>query len=404
MSRDYTADDLGAAQRIWKECGWVESDEEAQALESFLAEATARVAELDGEVECLACSHHGSLRYDRTDLDALLVTAVTTSWVGRKQGLATRLTAEVVAAGARAGAAVAALGIFEHGFYNALGFGSGPYEHVVRFDPSSIRIDAPYRPPVRLGVDNYAEIAAALRRRKRSHGGLTIDGSEFMKAELTWVSPPIGLGYRDDTGRLTHFVWGKTKGDQGPYRLNIVSYETSDQLLELLAMLRALGDQVRTISMPEPPELLLQDLVQHPFRAQTVTKGSDFESGIRSNAWWQMRILDVPTCIARCSWQGSPVRFNLELTDPIEGMVPDFWNGVGGSYVVEIGEASSATTGTEPGLPTLSAGVGAFTRLWLGAHSASSLALTAEMDGPPELLEQLDDAFRLPTPRPGIYF
>ena len=159
MSRAYQPSDLESAKRIWRECGWIESDEEGAHLEHFFAESSTRVAELDGNVECIASGHLGSMRYQTTDLTALLVTSVTTSWVGRRQGLAKRLTAEVLADGAKAGNAVATLGIFEHGFYNTLGFGSGPYEHFVRFDPASLHIDTPYRKPVRLTLDDHVEIA-----------------------------------------------------------------------------------------------------------------------------------------------------------------------------------------------------------------------------------------------------
>jgi len=35
--------------------------------------------------------------------------------------------------------------------------------------------------------------------------------------------------------------------------------------------------------------------------------------------------------------------------------------------------------------------VGAFTRLWLGVRSATSLAVTDDLSGPQELLRELDD-------------
>jgi len=52
----------------------------------------------------------------------------------------------------------------------------------------------------------------------------------------------------------------------------------------------------------------------------------------------------------------------------------------------------------------LSASVGAFTRLWLGAHSARRLALSDAFSAPPELVEDLDWAFRLPKPWPEWEF
>lgn len=404
MNRAYRTEDLPALKRIWKEVGWVDSDDEANSIEPFVADAVARVGEVDGTVECAVSTHRGAMRYDGSDLDLLVVSAVATSWVGRKRGMARQLTAECVAQGASEGAEVALLGMFEQGFYERLGFGSGPYEHNVRFDPASLSVTTPYRTPVRLGSEDRHDIAAALQGRRRNHGGITIDSTEYFWAELGWTPNPFGLGYRDEAGRLTHFVWGRATGESGPYVLTWVCYETPEQLMELLGLLRSMGDQVRMISMAEPPDLQLQDLLTHPFRARIITKGTDFESGIRSGAWWQTRILDLPACVARRAWHGHPVRFNLTLSDPIEGMVEAGWQGIGGTYSVELGTTSSAAPGGEAGLETIRAGVGAFSRLWIGAQSASSLALTDELDGPPELISRLDDAFRLPTPRPGIYF
>ena len=44
------------------------------------------------------------------------------------------------------------------------------------------------------------------------------------------------------------------------------------------------------------------------------------------------------------------------------------------------------------------AGIGAFTRLWLGVRPATGLTITDQLAGPPEILTALDVAFRLPPP------
>jgi len=49
-------------------------------------------------------------------------------------------------------------------------------------------------------------------------------------------------------------------------------------------------------------------------------------------------------------------------------------------------------------LPTLKAGVGAFSRLWLGSATAYGLATTDRLQGPDDLLAQLDRLLRLPRP------
>lgn len=403
MIRPHTSADMPAIERMWREVGWVENDEQAAAIGSFLEEATSRVAEIDGEVEALATGHLGWLRHGDTDLRAVAISSVMTSWVGRKQGLARRVTAEVVAEGARAGAVVATLGIFDQGFYDTLGFGTGAYEPHVRFDPSTLRTSAPYRRPVRLGVADHAEIADAVRTRRRVHGGLILDGWRYMEAELAWTDKPIGLGYRDDDGRLSHFIWGRTKGESGPYSLQFVVYQTPRQLGELLALLRSLGDQVHTVSMPEPPDIQMQSIVRQPFRSQAVTKGGDHATGVTSDAWWQARILDVPAAVAAMGTSGRSVRFNLELSDPITDH-GDGWPGVAGDYTITLGDESHATTGTDPALPTLRASVGAFTRWWLGAHSASGLTVVDDFEATGDLLAALDDAVALPAPRAGVYY
>ena len=55
-------------------------------------------------------------------------------------------------------------------------------------------------------------------------------------------------------------------------------------------------------------------------------------------------------------------------------------------------------------MPTLTASVGAFTRLWLGVRPATGLAVTDDLDGLPELLSALDEILRLPVPNIGWEF
>lgn len=123
--------------------------------------------------------------------------------------------------------------------------------------------------------------------------------------------------------------------------------------------------------------------------------------GMHSAAWWQVRILDLKACVETLHVAGEPVRCNLTLTDPI-GRYLDAdaaWRGLSGEYTVCLAEESSIEAGHTPGLPKLSASVGAFSRLWLGVRPATSLALTDELQGPPELLAVLDERLRMPTPR-----
>jgi hypothetical protein len=99
------------------------------------------------------------------------------------------------------------------------------------------------------------------------------------------------------------------------------------------------------------------------------------------------------------------VTFNLDVHDPIAaGAQETAWGGSGGSYVVCLGETSWCRAGSEPALPTLTASVGALTRLWLGVRPATGLAMTDALDGPADLLHRLDAALRLPDPQPDWDF
>jgi len=42
--------------------------------------------------------------------------------------------------------------------------------------------------------------------------------------------------------------------------------------------------------------------------------------------------------------------------------------------------------------------------MWFGVRPASELALSTDLDGPPELLDALDRAVNLPPPRTGMDF
>ena len=105
--------DKKAVQRIWRETGWLEDEKkEKKLMNIFIKGGRALVAELNGEAECLVASMPGVIRYLDEDLPLSGVTAVTTSRVARKQGLAKRLTAQLIAADVAEGAIVCGLGMF----------------------------------------------------------------------------------------------------------------------------------------------------------------------------------------------------------------------------------------------------------------------------------------------------
>ncbi len=408
--RDYRASkDLRAVRRIWKECGWIKNiEEDGTFVEPFFEAADdALVGILDGEAECAVHGANGDITYQDECLPMGGVMAVTTSRVARKRRFAARATAELVARQAISGMAVSALGMFDQGFYNQVGFGTGSYEQHIRFDPATLTIDSDFRPPRRLEAKDFAAVHAAMCHRRRTHGSVSFPNADILKAELNWIEEPFGLGYFDGpNGELTHFIFGTAKAEHGPYEITWQAWQTPTQLFELLALIRSLGDQVYSVSMLEIGDLQIQDLLRQPIRNRLSNEKGEYRSGSDSLAYWQIRMLDLPHCLGKTSLPGPDVRFNLTLTDPIEAQLPPnaSWKGIGGEYVVRFGEQSSAESGRDSSLPTLSASVGAFSRLWLGIRPASSLAITDDLQGEESLLNGLDRTVRPPRAHPGWDF
>lgn len=408
LIRPYDAErDRAAAVRVWREAGWLPEGKDAAHVHRFMTTGRTFVAELDGAAEAFAASAPGDLQYLDERLRMAAVSAVLTGRPARRQGLAGRVTARLVAAEAAAGAHVSVLGMFEHGFYNRLGFGSGGYEFLASFDPADLRVDGRARPPKRLTADDWAAMHDALCNRRRGHGSCNLHAAAHTHGELGLTPGGFGLGYADGPdGALTHFIWGMAEGENGPYTVKMLAYRTDAQLRELLALLHGLGDQVHLVRMREPRPFRLQDRLKHPVRDMLTTRTSEFRRGTEALAYWQIRICDLETCLARTRLPRPEVRFNLDLTDPITRFLPDDapWRGIGGRYVVTLGPASRAAPGIEAGLPTLRASVGAFSRLWLGAVPASGLTLGGDFAAPPELVAALDDTLCLPRPSPDWDF
>lgn len=391
--------DLRNAERIWYEIGWVDSPQQASHIKDLLSAGTCLTGCLREGAECLVLTVPGSIKYLDGDLILCVVTAVATSRIARKQGFAQKLTALQLATAALDGAEVAALGMFDQGFYDKLGFGTGSYEHTIKFDPATLLVHREFRVPTRLDKGDWRDIHTSMMRRLRRHGGCNLDPPEIMKAELGFYENGFGLGYYAGD-ELTHFFWCDAKGEHGPYEIRLLAYRDTDQLLELFALIKSLADQVSSVAMLEPQDIQLQALLRQPFRNRRNTKNSTHDNGHRSAAWWQLRILDLAACMSQHSWLGESFSFNLSLADPVaEHLHESQWQGIGGDYVVTIGANSSAVAGSDAELFTLTASVNAFTRLFFGVVSASGLRVTDPFVADESLLQQLDLAFRLPTPR-----
>jgi predicted acetyltransferase len=392
-----------AIHRLWRGIGWLEKGDE-EAVDLFIECGRALVAEVNGEAECLVASVPGTICYLNEELPLSAMTAVTTSRLVRKRGLAKRLTALTLANDAADGALVSGLGIFEQGYYDQLGFGSGGYENWVSFDPAQLKVANPTELPRRITPEDWEMVHGARLGRMRVHGSCNLLPSQVTRSGMMTAKNGFGFGYYDDsTGQLTHHFWCSTKElEFGPYQVWWTAYQNWGQFMELMGIFRSFGDQVHLVWMREPPGIQLQDLLKQPFQRRRISEKTKFETVVHATAYWQMRICDLAACLARTHLRGGPLRFNLALTDPVERYLDESapWRGISGDYVVTLAPSSGAEMGTDETLPTLRASVGAFTRLWLGVRRATSLAVTDNLSGPSELLRELDEALScLPDPK-----
>lgn len=395
--------DKEAVFRIWKEVGWITEErnkEKDKIVEDFIKSSSAHIAEIRDSAESLVLAMPGTIRYLERELSFSAVTSVTTSSITRKKNIATELTAISLAESASKGICVAGLGIFDQGFYNKLGFGNGPYEHWITFDPSNLKVESNIRIPFRITLKDFKKIHNSRLKRLRGHGSVNIHPTNYSKIELSGKKG-FGLGFFDEeTGELTHHFWMSVDGEHGPYNVRWMCYQNYDQFIELLSVLKGLSDQVFTIKMREPPEIQIQDFLEKPFRYREMTKNAKHENYMSSSSYNQLRILDLFTCVENTHLLFNGPRFNLELKDPIINYLPDSeWKGIGGNYIIKFQKNSEIIKGNKKGLPKMTASVGAFSRMWLGVRSATSLSVTDDLIAPKDLLKKLDELFRLPTPK-----
>jgi ribosomal protein S18 acetylase RimI-like enzyme len=415
-----TAADYGEVLRVYREVGWVDASEEMEeAFRRYIEGARTLVADLEGRPECVVTTMPGTLRYLERDLPLCAVTGVTTGRVARKQGLARHLTAHALAQAAKGGEAVAMLGMFEQGFYDTLGFGTGAYERTYSFDPATLDVSGRPSVPSNLTIEDLPAIHRSRHRRRRRHGGCTLEPEGHTAEGLYHRKGLFGMGYwnRDGT-ELTHHFWGEQKGENGPLEIYWMTYQTREQFLELLRLLKALSDQIDLVTMPEPAGVMLQSFLRLPFRTRRTTEAGKKANTMESEAPWQLRILDLPRSIAATrlctaadshataaeAHGGSPeelqVTFNLTLTDPVSAFCQDGgWQGVAGQYTIRLGSSSEAASGHTPALPELRASVNAFSRLWIGAADADTLAFSGEIEAPESLIATLDRSWCMPEPR-----
>ena len=401
MIRPYDPKDLDHCLRIFREIGWMDGkDADKEVFEACTSEASSLVAELNGEVEVFVVTRAGKCRYLEDDILLSGVTGVATSRVARQQGLATKVTVRAIEESAKNGAAVSMLGMFDQGYYDKFGYGTTTYYRISTFDPVHLKVPRLTRSPKRLSKEDAEAMHNCRRQRKRYHGGCILDGVGETRATTIGQEHGFGLGFEDNAGALTHFLWIKPKGEHGPYSVWFTGWETHEQFIELLSVLKSLSDQVHGIRMADPPRLQLQDFLSRPLATFAARKGGDFDSDVISQVWMQCRILDLPVCIGAMKLCGASVAFNLTLTDPIEQYLPkdSAWKGIGGNWVIRLGEESSATRGTDNSLPTALGTVNDLSRIWFGSSTAESVSVTGSFRADPELMRAIDNIVRIPTP------
>jgi len=401
MIRPYEPKDQEHCIRILREVGWMEGkDTDKEVFEGYISDTKSLVTELNGEVEVLVLTRPGQVLYQKEDLPMSAVTGVLTSRVARMKGHALSTTALAIADSAKEGAVVSFLGIFDQGYYDKLGFGTLGYFRISSVDPAKLKVPKLTRAPKRLTKDDAEAIHNCRLHRKRLHGGCNLEGVGATGCELIWIEKGFGLGFENEAGELTHFLWLVAKDEHGPYRCVCYCWQTPEQLVELFSALKSLSDQVHSVRMSEPPGFQLQDFLDRPFATIRARHGGDHAINTTCNAWAQCRILDVPTCIGALKLCGEPLSFQLELADPIIDYLPVAcsWKTTAGSYIVRLGEKSTASEGYDDSLPVVSCSVNDLSRLWIGSASAESLATVGNLEAEAELVASIDTLINLPIP------
>ena len=395
--------------RVIRECGWPDPEKNKalqEAWKNFAESGNADVAEWKGHVEASITSHRGSIRMMDRELPLCAVTSVCVGHILRRTGTASKLTARLLAREASE-CSVAALGMFDQGFYDKLGFGAFPYTYTVSVDPNTLMVPSLKRRPVRLSHADIDRMLKNILKRRINHGQVQISLREFFMLSLHEIEDGFGIGFENDDGEITHHMWMAAKSENGPYNVYWMIYEDYDGLMELLSFMKSLSDQVNCFKFTEPYGMQIQDLLLRPFRTREISAEGKYRNEITAESWQQARILNMEKTFAVIRIPHGQIDFNLDLNDPIESSLPEDseWRGLGGQWTIRIGEqVSTATQGHQNNLPLLRASVNALTRLVFGVQMASSLSVLDDFSAPNDLIESLDESLRLPNPNMDLSF
>lgn len=402
-------DDFKEVVNLWHEIGWLKSNDPADnpGLKYLLDSSDVWVYEENNKIEASSLGVPGEINYLKDKLPFHGLSGVVVSPVVRKKGLASRLVSKSLIEGYNKGYAVSGLLMFEQGYYNHLGYGTGSYDHQFTFDPSHLNVKKKPRTPERITKDDWQKVHKSLLNRKSNHGAVSLLPAYITRDKMAWSSDETyGLGYYNEAGEITHMLWIRKEGDysgpfaNGPLVVEFMTYQNYEQFLELLAILKNLGDQIYAVKINEPAKIQLQDYFNYP-RKQYNQSGSKYGYESKAFAGWQIRILNLEKCIRATNLKCSSIKFNLELYDPIEDYLDsNEWGGLSGNYQLKLGGSSSIKKGKNSELPTLKATVNSFSRMWLGVLAPSVLAIRDGVSGPEQLIESLDYLFGyLPKPK-----
>ena len=393
--------------RIWNECGWITKDDK-NALELELTSFGGKVAEIDNQVEALVISTRGDMKYMEKDIKLSVITGVTTSLIARKKGIAGKLTSKKLADDAEKGMAVSGLTIFEQGFYDKLGFSNIGYNNIVKFTPSSLNVEIKNKNYKRFSVKDYKNIHDYRINRKRFHGSCNLPEA-YTNAELNYKSDEILILGFENNNEIRHHICLRGKGkESGPFRVSWMSYQNYNEFTELLGILKSFEDQIKLVTLKEPPNIQFQDFLKNPISYSSLTKEGKYENIIRAFSYYQFRILDLKKCIEAVKIPEVDFSFNLSIKDPIEKYLQNLntdWRGIGGEYKVHVGKNSFVENGHDDNLGTLKTNVNAFTRWWIGAQKPDIIGVNDLFEANTDLLKKLEYTSKfIPKPNPDWGF
>lgn len=408
--RLYTSTDCEDALGLWNEAGWAQDRTHAlEAADVLYSMGQTWVMDAQGSgLAALVSTIPGTIQHGIAQVPLSIVRSVLVSRRYRRRGLALRGTAQALATAYAAGAQTSILGIFDQGFYDRLGYGTGPAHILWRIDPGFLRAPVPAAVPELLTLDDYEAVHRLRLRWANAHGQVVIPDPRATLTSLQMTLPGAMYGWWNaDHTELTHAIALTPNASMwGPVRVRFLFFETPAQFRELLGFLAGLGDQLRAIDLPGLAKIQWQDYVELPFARLRMGEGAALDTAPGALAYWQLRLLDLPGALASTSFHGPEIRFVFDCTDPIERYLPadSSWRGCGGTWRVSLGQQSHAEAGDDTTLPRLTGSINGFSRLWIGARSASALELTGELSGQPDLLAALDACCLTPVPNPGWEF